>query len=212
MAMRNPSQGFLRIGDDGELALERLAGTPQQGFDRSDLDAFMVRDLLVGPPGALAHGKHVTVARREPVECAVHQLAVDCRQHELLRSVFSDDTDRALRGQLQIVSRRAAGAPAEHVRADVSCDHREPRIETPLSSKAGQCLPGARERFLRGVLGLMSIVEPAEAEAKQALVVARVEVPECGGIACLTAFNEHAVTVQVDVVGQACEFFFAERH
>src|ERR1700727_2197569 len=90
-------QGFFRVRDDGELALEGLASAPEQGFDCSDLNTFVVRDLLVGPPGALTHGEHVTVAGGKPVERPVHQLAVDGRQQELLRGVFCDDTDRLLR-------------------------------------------------------------------------------------------------------------------
>ena len=77
-------QGLLRIGHDGELTFERLAGTPEQRFDRSDFDTLVVRDLLVGPSGPLAHGKNVAVTPREAVECTVDQFAVDNRQDELL--------------------------------------------------------------------------------------------------------------------------------
>ena len=57
-------QRLLRLGDDGELALEGLACPPEQRLDRPDLDALVVGDLLVGPARALAHGEHVAVARR----------------------------------------------------------------------------------------------------------------------------------------------------
>ena len=91
-------QGLLRFGDDGELTLERLASAPQQSLDRADLNALMIRDLLVGPPGALAHGKHVTVSGRQAVERPVHQFSVDRGEHELFRRVVSDNADRLLRG------------------------------------------------------------------------------------------------------------------
>ena len=103
------------------------------------------------------------------------------------------------------------GAPAQHVGADVSGDHGEPGIEAPLACEARQRLPGAGECFLRRVLGLVTVVQPAEAEAEEPLVVARVEVSECCGIAGLTALDERAVTVEVDVVAEACQLFFAER-
>ena len=82
-----PGQRLLRFGDDGELALEGLAGAPEQCLDRADLHALVVGDLLVGPAGALAHGEHVAVAGGQAVERTVHQLAVDGGQDELLRGV-----------------------------------------------------------------------------------------------------------------------------
>ena len=204
-------QRFLRLGDDGELALEGLAGAPEQRFDGSDLDTLVVCDLLIRPAGALAHRKHVAVARRQAVERTVDQLAVDCGQDEFLGGVLADDAHWALRGELQVVGGRAPRATAQHVRADVSGDHGEPGIEAPLACEARQRLPGAGECFLRRVLGLVSVVQSAEAEAEQTLVVARVEVSERRGIAGLTALDERAIAVEVDVVAEAGQLFFTER-
>ena len=211
VAMRKPAKRLLRLGHDGELTLEGLAGTPEQRFDGSDLDALVVGDLLVGPAGALAHGEHVTVARRQAVERTVDQLAVDGGQDEFLGGVLADHADRVLRGELQVVGRRAARATAQHVGADVSGDHGEPGIEAPLAREARQRLPGAGECFLRRVLGLVAVVQSAQAEAEQPLVVARVEVSECGGVAGLAPLDERAIAVKVDVVAEAGQLFFAER-
>ena len=77
-------QSLLRLGHDGELALEGLAGAPEERLDRADLDALVVGDLLIRPTGALAHGEHVTVPRRQAIERPVHQLAVDGGQDQFL--------------------------------------------------------------------------------------------------------------------------------
>ncbi len=204
-------QRLLRFGDDGKLALECLAGPPQQRLDGSDLDALMVRDLLVGPPRALAHGEHVSVARRQAVEGAVDELAIDRGQDDLLGRIFTGDADRVLCGQFQVVGRRAARAAAQHVRADIPRDHRQPRVETPFAGEARQRLPRAGERFLRCVLGLVALVQPAETEAEEPLVVAGIEVAECGGVTRLAALDEHAITVQVDVVAETRQLLLAKR-
>ena len=141
-------QRLLRFGDDGNFALQCLAGPPQQRLDGSDLDALMVRDLLVGPPRALAHGEHVSVARRQAVESAVDELAVDRGQDELLGRVLTSDPDRMLRGQFQVVGRRAPRAAAQHVGADVPRDHRQPRVETPFAGEARQRFPRGRRTLL----------------------------------------------------------------
>ena len=206
-----PGQRLLRFGDDGELALEGLAGAPEQCLDRADLDALVVGDLLVRPARALAHGEHVAVAGGQAVERTVHQLAVDGGEDEILRRVAADDADRLVRRQLHVVGRRAARAAAQHVGADVAGDHGEPRVEAALAGEARQRLPGPGERLLRRVLGLVAVVQSAEAETEEALVVARVEVAEGGGVARLAALHERAVAIQVDVVTEACELILAER-
>ncbi len=205
-------QGLLRFGDDGELALESLARPPEQRLDRPDLDALVVRDLLVRPPGAFAHGEHVAVAGGKAVERAVDQLAVDRGQHEVFGGVGADDADRLLRGELHVVGGRAARAAAQHVGADVAGDDGEPGVEALVPGEARQRLPGAGERLLRRVLGLVTVVQPAETETEEPLVVARVEVPERGRVAGLAPLDERAVAIQIDVVAKARELFLAERH
>ena len=83
-------QRFLGIRHDGELALEGLAGPPEQRLDRSDLDTLVVGDLLVGPAGSFAHCQNVTVARRQTVERVVDQFAIDCGEDEFLGGVLAD--------------------------------------------------------------------------------------------------------------------------
>ena len=119
--------------------------------------------------------------------------------------------DRCLCGELQVVGRRAAGATAQHVRADVPGNDGEPGVETALAGETGQRLPCTGERLLRCVLGLVAVVEPAETEAQQPLVVTRVEISECRGVTRLASFDERAITIQIDVVTKACQLFFAER-
>ena len=148
----------------------------------------------------------------ETVERTVDQLAVDRGQHELLGRVLADDADGMLRGELHVVGRRAARTTAQHVRADVAGDDGEPGVEAPLAGEARQRLPGAGEGLLRRVLGLVTVVQPAEAEAEEPLVVARVEVAERGRVAGLAPLDERAVTIQVDVVAEARQLFLAERH
>ena len=114
-------------------------------------------------------------------------------------------------GELHVVGRRAARATAQHVGADVAGDHGEPGVEAPLAGEARQRLPGAGERLLRRVLGLVAVVQAAETETEEPLVVARVEVAERGGVAGLAPLDERAVAVQVDVVAEACQLFLAER-
>ena len=202
-------QRFLRLGHHGKFALEGLASPPQQRFDGPDLHALVVGDLLIRPTRPLAHGEHVTVARRQATEGTVHELTVDRGQNQLLGGVFNDHTDRVLCGELHLVGRCAAGAPAQHVGADVACDHGEPRVEAPLARKTRKSLPGSGECFLRRVLGLVPVVQPAKAEAEKALVVARVEVPEGSRVAGLAALDECAVPIEIDVVTKACQLFFA---
>ena len=204
-------QRLLRFGDDGELALECLAGPPQQRLDRPDLDALVVRDLLVGPSRALPHGEHVAVACREAVERAVDQFAVDRSEDEILGRVLTHHTDGMLRSELQVVGGRAARAATQHVGADVAGDHGQPRVEATLAGEARQRLPRAGERLLRGVLGLVAIVEPAHAEAKQPLVVPRVQVAERRRVPGLATLDERAVAIEIDVVAKAAELFLAER-
>ena len=129
-------QGLLRLGDDGELALESLARPPEQRLDRSDLDALVVRDLLVRPPGAFAHGEHVAVAGGKAVERAVDKLAVDRGEHEVFGGVGADDADRLLRGELHVVGGRAARTAAQHVGADVAGDDGEPGVEALVPGEA----------------------------------------------------------------------------
>ena len=81
-----------------------------------------------------------------------------------------------------------------------------------LAGEARQRLPGPGERLLRRVLGLVAVVQPAEAETEEPLVVAGVEVPERGRVARLAPLDERAVAVQIDVVTEARELFLAERH
>ena len=50
---RNPAKDSLGLRQGQEFSLERLAGTPEQGLDRPDLDALVIRDLLVCPAGVL---------------------------------------------------------------------------------------------------------------------------------------------------------------
>ena len=204
-------QRFLRLGHDRKLALESLSGAPQQCLDGSDLHPFVVGDLLVGPPRAFAHGEDMSVARREATERLVHQFAVDGGQDDLFGGICTGQAHGLLRGELQVVRRRTAGAPPQHVGADVAGDHGEPGVEAPLARKPWQCLPRAGESLLRGVLGLVAIMQPPLAEAEQPLVIARVEVPERRGITSLTSLDECAITVEVDVVGEACQLFFPER-
>ena len=142
----------------------------------------------------------------------MHELAVNRSQNQLFGGVFSGHTNRMLRGELQVVGRCAAGTTAQHVSTNVSGDHGEPGIEAPFAREARQCLPGAGERFLRRILSLVAVVQPAEAEAEESFVVARVEVSECCGVARLTALDERAVAVKIDVVTEAFQLIFAERH
>jgi hypothetical protein len=50
-------------------------------------------------------------------------------------------------------------------------------------------------------------MEPAQAEAQQAFVVAGVKAPERARITRLAALHQCPVAVQVDVVAQPCELF-----
>ncbi len=65
---------------------------------------------------------------------------------------------------------------------------------------------------MRRILGLVAVVESAQAESEQTFVIARVQVSEGCGITGLTTLDEYAVAVKVDVVAEACQLFFAERH
>ena len=116
-----------------------------------------------------------------------------------------------LRRQLHVVGRRAARTAAQHVGADVAGDDGEPRVEAAFAGEARQRLPGAGKGLLRRVLSLVAVVQPAEAETEEPLVVARVEVAERGRVAGLAPLDERAVAIQVDVVTEACELFLAER-
>ncbi len=207
-----PGQRALRFGHGRELALERLAGPPQQSLDGPDLDALVISDLLVGPPRFLAHGEDVAMTSGETIERPVHELAVDCREDELLGGVLAHDADGMLRGELQVVGRRAAGPTTQHVGADVAGDHGEPRVEAPLAGETRQRLPCSSKGFLSRVLRLVAVVQATKAEAKEPVVVARVEVPERGGIARLAALNECAVALQIDVVTETCQLILAKRH
>jgi dTDP-glucose pyrophosphorylase len=55
-------------------------------------------------------------------------------------------------------------------------------------------------------------MQPAEAEAEESFVVTRVEDPERCGVARLTTLHECAVAIEIDVVREVFQFFFAERH
>ena len=98
---------------------------------------------------------------------------------------------------------------AAHQLVLLAGDDRQPGIEPPFSGKVGQGFPGSREGFLRGVFGLVTIVQPSQAEAQQAFVVAGVETPEGAGITGLAALHQNPVAIQVDVVAQPCELFLS---
>jgi hypothetical protein len=55
------------------------------------------------------------------------------------------------------------------------------------------------------------VVQAAEAEPKEPLVVASVEIAECSRIACLTPLHQRSISIEVDVVAEAGQFFFTER-
>ena len=58
----------------------------------------------------------------------------------------------------------------------------------------------------------MAVVQPAQTEAQEALVVPRVEVAEGSRVTGLASFDQGAVALEVDVVAEACELDLAERH
>ncbi len=178
VADEHAAQRTLGFRQHGELALEGLAGPPQQSLDRSDLHAFVVGDLLVGPTRALAHGQDVAVADGEAAECPVDQLTVDGGQDQLLGSLAAAGVHRVLCAELEILGGRAAGAAAQHVGADVAGDDGQPGVEAAFPGEVGQGLPGPGEGFLRRVLSFVTVVQAAEAETEEALVVPGVEVAE----------------------------------
>ena len=57
----------------------------------------------------------------------------------------------------------------------------------------------------------MPVVESSETEAKEPLVVARVEIPERRGVTGLTPLDEHAIALEVHIVAEARQLFFTER-
>ena len=58
----------------------------------------------------------------------------------------------------------------------------------------------------------MAVVQPAQTEAQEALVVPHVEVAEGSRVTGLASFDQGAVALEVDVVAEACELDLAERH
>jgi hypothetical protein len=179
-----------------------------KGLDGPDLDPFVIGDLLVGPSRSLSHGQHMTMADGKSAEGLVDQLAVDGSHDEFFGRLDGASTDLLMRAEFQIVGGRAPRPAAQHVGADVAGDHRQPRIEAPLAGKVGKGLPGPCEGLLRRVLGLVAIVEPAQAEAKQPLVVARVQVAEGSRISRLAPLHQDPVAIEINVVAQAGELFF----
>ena len=65
------------------IRVECLAGPPEQRLDRSDFDALVVRDLLVGPARVFAERQHMAMAHRKAVEGPVGQLSVIGRDDHL---------------------------------------------------------------------------------------------------------------------------------
>jgi hypothetical protein len=197
----------LGLRQHGELALEGLAGPPQQGLDGPDLDPFVIGDLLVGPSRSLSHGQHMAMADGKSAEGPVDQFAIDSSQDELFGSLVGASTDVLMRAEFQIVGGRAPRPTAQHVRADVAGDHRQPGVEAPLAGTIGKGLPCSCESLLRCVLCLVAIVEPPQAEAKQPLVVARVQVAEGSRISRLAPLHQDPVAIEINVVAQAGELF-----
>src|ERR1700733_3366978 len=150
----------------------------------------------------------MAMADRKSAEGLVDQLAIDSGHDELFGRLDGASTDLLMRTELQIVGGRAPRPTAQHVRTDVAGDHRQPGVEAPLTGEIGKGLPGPREGLLRCVFGLVAIVEPAQAEAKQALVVARVEVAEGSRISRLAPLHQDPVAIEINVVAQAGELFF----
>src|ERR1700722_16935683 len=118
------------------------------------------------------------MADGESPEGLVDQLAIDGSHDELFGRLDRPSTDLLMRAEFQIVGGRAPRPTAQHVGADVAGDHRQPWIEAPLAGKVGKGLPSPCKGLLRSVLCLVAIVEPAQAEAKQPLVVPRIQVAE----------------------------------
>ncbi len=208
-AEQEAGQGSPGLGQDQEFSLECLAGPPEQRLDRSDFHSLVIRDLLVRPAGVLAQRQHVAMAHRKAVECLVGQLSVIGGDDHLVRRRGTGGTDWLARPELHVLRRGAARTPPQRVGADVSGDDRQPRIETPFSGKVGQGFPGSREGFLRGVFGLVTIAQPAQAVAPQTFVVAGVKTPERARITGLAALHQNPVAIQVDVVAQSCELFLS---
>jgi hypothetical protein len=193
------------LRQDQEFALECLAGPPEQRLDRSDFDPLVISDLLVRPAAILAQRQHMAMAHRKAVECPVGQLPVIGSDDHLLRRRSTGHAHWRARAELQVLRWSVPRTPPQHVGAYVSGDDRQPRVETPLPGKIGQGFPGPREGFLRGVFGLVPIVQPAHAEAQQAFVVASVKSPERARVTGLAALHQNPVAIQVDVVAQPCE-------
>ena len=135
------------------------------------------------------------------------QLAVGGCDDHFVGGRGTGHTDRRARTELHVFGRRAARAAAQHVGADVAGDHRQPRIETPFAGEVGQGFPGPGEGLLRGVFGLVTVVQPAQAEAQQPCVVTGVEAPERARVTRLATLHQDPVAIQVDVVAQSCELF-----
>ena len=151
----------------------------------------------------------MAMTHRKSVERPVGQLSVIGRDDHLVRCRGTGHTHWRARAELEVLRWGAARTAPLHVGADVSGDDRQPRVETPLSGKVGQGFPGPSEGFLRGVFGLVTIVQPAEAEAQQAFVVAGVKTPEGARVTGLAALHQNPVAIQVDVVAQSCELFLS---
>src|ERR1700730_486982 len=141
-------------------------------------------------------------------EGLVNPRALDGSHDEFFGGLDGTSTDLLMRTEFQIVGGRAPRPTAQHVRADVAGDHRQPWVEAPLAGEIGKGLPGPCEGLLRSVLCLVAIVEPAQAKAKQPLVVARVQVAEGSGISRLAPLLQDPLAIEFCVVGQAGELFF----
>ena len=158
-------QCLFAFGHGGELALEGLAGPPEQRLDGPDLDAFVVHDLLVRPPRSLAHGEDVPVTRRQPVQGPVDQLAVDGGEDELLGSVLSDDAEGVPCSELlHVLGRHASVNGAAACRCRCSRRSRSARGRSAARRRNGGAPSTAGKRFLRRVLGLVAIVQSTEAK------------------------------------------------
>src|SRR5207302_3462136 len=107
--------------------------------------------------------------------------------------------------ELDLGTRLDAAPPPVVVDAQPRGDHGHPGIEAPLAIEAGQRLERLHERFLRELLGLGAITDPALAEGAHTVEVPAVQIVERGRVARLPRLDQLTVAGEIDVL-------YSDRH
>src|SRR6266542_5404693 len=190
--------------DDGEEHREHgpqdiaqaLAGVVQTGHHGPHRNVEHLRDLAVRQPFEITQHDNGAVLLRQRGQGARDALA-------LLRAAGRDVRPRALiRHQPVPVLLRhalgperppARGALARSVGRHVHHDAEEPRVERRLAAERRQGLPGADEGVLRGVPGLLPVVQDVEGQPPRTIAILGDQRLECRDVAVAASLDEDLI-------------------